>query len=154
MTVLFAACGSHAIRYTKKLSTKKVVSMAVGDRLRGFERQGLIARIVGLMESKRTFAAILAVGVKLAAPLLGLPAEVADLLATAVLAWLAGDTIRATGAIADLVNSTRFWLTLTSAGTTILVPLLGIPVALVSPIIVAISIVVLGKSWREMEPKN
>ena len=131
--------------------------MAVGDNLSGnLIKVGfpLVAKLRGLFESKRFFAVLAAAIVKIAAGADSqIDPEIANAVVAALLAWVAGDTVRATGALREMLNSTRFWLTLVSLGTSVVAPWLGLPVAMVGPIVTAISVVVLGKSWREMEPK-
>ncbi len=123
--------------------------MAIGDRL--VFRPKFVSRVAGILSSKRAVAVSLLAGLKSLAPIMGIETEGYLLIAEAVLAWVAGDTVRATGALRDLLHSTRFWLTAISIGTTIVAPWLGFSVSLVAPAVTAISIVVLGKSWREME---
>ncbi len=128
--------------------------MATGDGLLQSDRRGMRDRLLGLFQSKRAFAIVVAAVLRFFASQGDLDPGTIDLISQAILAWVAGDTLRATGHLWDLLGSTRFWLTSISVGTTVVAPMLGIPVALVAPIVTAISVLVLGKSWREMENKR
>ena len=85
--------------------------MAVGDNLSGnLIKVGfpLVAKLRGLFESKRFFAVLAAAIVKIASGADSqIDPEIANAVVAALLAWVAGDTVRATGALREMLNSTR-----------------------------------------------
>lgn len=128
--------------------------MATGDQLLNSSGGRLRDKIIGLFQSKRAIALVVAAALRYFGTENEIDPATVELITQALLAWVAGDTIRATGYLSDLLKSSRFWLTAISIGTTVVAPWLGISAAIVSPIVTAISILVLGKSWREMGRKS